>query len=697
MTNESNVTAAKAACDAKRKQNMDANPDDSWMHSWPRWYSSHEPETDDEHHAYWNDMNERFSHPYHGYWQDFYPAQGMCVEGVQWYQDDSGTAHGEGNFALESCAAAGNTWYQPRRFEPGQWDMEATCKRGVCNTEPWNWELADSGTCETDKDNSGGCSRECKVCETHWDSSVREWENQQLCHADWLLSQANCTKEGYTWSESHDVCYTLKPADTCTTKGTVYKCSDLDKTSCTSTGLQARPWYNGTMNLLKCHLNNYGRCPNKRTCESGGECNDWTYEVWDGETQPKCRVPWTEGDDWGGPNWDSCDGSATGIDGAYSYGVWDDACVWSGLTKDQCTEKGGVQVARAETEAQCTQFKGCFHTIRGYITAVPENHCKDHTKCSEDDHEWRDVLDWRGGVWTPAQMDPREWLPRAMTPKNKWGKIVAFDSIHLMVEDAVYSVFAEAYRTEAVCEIEPIIQMIMPLACACDPGKGSFREQCSEVKNQVKQAVIAEKTAWQNLQKRQVITSSLAAIVPSVEVLKNSAETGSNATDKVQTVVSMISAATQRLCVDELSADVREKNDPDDTPPPTNVRRSNMDHPMRRYSRRSLGAVKNQCEQYEVVKNTDGQVVGQIIGNGMVIKGIKNGDVKVCVKTDPNVPRCLAKFKVNDIALGTADNKPGVPLQKEVEVEGSRLCTSVTLPATGELVPPFPLPSWRHR
>jgi hypothetical protein len=78
------------------------------------------------------------------YWQDFYPAQGMCVEGVQWYQDDSGTAHGEGmKLTLESCAAAGNTWYQPRRFELGQWDTEATCKRGVCNTEPWNWELAD--------------------------------------------------------------------------------------------------------------------------------------------------------------------------------------------------------------------------------------------------------------------------------------------------------------------------------------------------------------------------------------------------------------------------------------------------------------------------------------------------------------------------------------------------------------------------
>jgi len=48
-------------------------------------------------------------------------------------------------------------------------------------------------------------------------------------------------------------------------------------------------------------------------------------------------------------------------------------------------------------------------------------------------NETRALADWRGGVWTPAQMDPREWLPRAMTPKNKWGKIVAFDSIHLMV------------------------------------------------------------------------------------------------------------------------------------------------------------------------------------------------------------------------------------------------------------------------
>ena len=57
----------------------------------------------------------------------------------------------------------------------------------------------------------------------------------------------------------------------------------------------------------------------------------------------------------------------------------------------------------------------------------------------------------------------------------------------------------------------------------------------------------------------------------------------------------------------------------------------------------------------------------------------------------------FAGTQVNDIALGTADNKPGVPLQKEVEVEGSRLCTTVTLPATGELVLPFPLPSWRHR
>ena len=47
-----------------------------------------------------------------------------------------------------------------------------------------------------------------------------------------------------------------------------------------------------------------------------------------------------------------------------------------------------------------------------------------------------------------------------------------------------------------------------------------------------------------------MITSSLAAIVPSVEVLKNSAETGSNATDKVcyfslELSVSLRATATQ--------------------------------------------------------------------------------------------------------------------------------------------------------
>ena len=31
-----------------------------------------------------------------------------------------------------------------------------------------------------------------------------------------------------------------------------------------------------------------------------------TYELWDGETEPKCRVPWTTGYETGGPAGWSC-------------------------------------------------------------------------------------------------------------------------------------------------------------------------------------------------------------------------------------------------------------------------------------------------------------------------------------------------------------------------------------------------------
>ena len=58
-------------------------------------------------------------------------------------------------------------------------------------------------------------------------------------------------------------------------------------------------------------------------------------------------------------------------------------------------------MARADTKEGCTQFKGCFDLDRDVITAVPEAQCIDNNICDPDQFEWRSVLKWQQGVWTP--------------------------------------------------------------------------------------------------------------------------------------------------------------------------------------------------------------------------------------------------------------------------------------------------------
>ena len=53
---------------------------------------------------------------------------------------------------------------------------------------------------------------------------------------------------------------------------------------------------------LQCYTNNYGRCHDQDICESGGSCNDWTYESWMSYSESKssdtvsCRVPFKTGE-----------------------------------------------------------------------------------------------------------------------------------------------------------------------------------------------------------------------------------------------------------------------------------------------------------------------------------------------------------------------------------------------------------------
>ena len=73
---------------------------------------------------------------------------------------------------------------------------------------------------------------------------------------------------------------------------------------------------------------------------------------------------------------------------------------------------------------------------------------------------------------------------------------------------------------------------------------------------------------------------------------------------QVDTFVSMLSAASQRLCLPQDNTQ-RRSTALDTVPSSTSeasgfTGRSADKHPMRRFSRRSLGGLQNKCEQYEV-------------------------------------------------------------------------------------------------
>ena len=46
-----------------------------------------------------------------------------------------------------------------------------------------------------------------------------------------------------------------------------------------------------------------------------------------------------------------------------------------------------------------------------------------------------------------------------MAPRNKWGVLLSWSSIELLVGDAVYAILGRAYVNEALCLTEPVLQV----------------------------------------------------------------------------------------------------------------------------------------------------------------------------------------------------------------------------------------------
>ena len=144
---------------------------------------------------------------------------------------------------------------------------------------------------------------------------------------------------------------------------------------------------------------------------------------------------------------------------------------------------------RAETQAQCERFEGCFDTDWNMITAISEGDCPkpdddpsspDYGQsCDPDVFEWAQVHDWSPGVWSEASIIPFSWKQRALESVNRWGMTVSTTALQELIADVIYTMAGQAYIAEARCNMEPILAILEPVACAC--GEAADTVTCDTV------------------------------------------------------------------------------------------------------------------------------------------------------------------------------------------------------------------------
>lgn len=91
---------------------------------------------------------------------------------------------------------------------------------------------------------------------------------------------------------------------------------------------------------------------------------------------------------------------------------------------------------------------------------------------------------------------------------------------------------------------------------------------------------------------------------------------------------------------------------------------------------------------YEVVKNGDGSVIGQIVGNGKSFSfgTMPESGIKICLDVDPNISQDNSKYPKLDFAK-SIDSSLDVPLGITVTLVGAQYCGTVPAFKTGIFVP----------
>jgi hypothetical protein len=565
-------------------------------------------------------------------WQ-YYHTHGMlktsvCMYGRRWGPKQY---EGEGMYTdRTSCEGAGLVWHTPRRYESGRWATQADCAQGTCSSNPWDHRLADPTKCASE---GGSCSERCKKCHRHdhgMDAVMcvaTNITNDMDCHSiqnmqwrqDWQYNE-----ETQNWEQSSVGACVGTTSSACSTRSDKVEvsCNDFGWDDC-ETGSKASDLHKAIFG--GCYQDWHAQCDTQALCESGGQCDDWSYEHWTWDASLNrnkkgkvCRIPHKYRDPpHADIDWDACDAvrQKYNTDGHSDHR---DACIIYGLTDAQCSTEGGAAVSRSNTKDTCEGRKACYDKYRGYPLdeEVDEAECND--VCDSNQYEYKSIHRFTSGIWSAAQMQPGTWTQRALSPQRQWRRQLNADAIYELVHAAMFRYFSEAYKTEQLCLLEPYISIFATVACACNPD-GTEPAECAEVFQGNQGVTIAESCCFNDVDCN-IVTAAGTVVIP-----QTSMSTATAGCSKKQLAFGFAGDQIQDS------------------------------------SRRQVSATT--CNDYAVVPAASSGYCGQIIGNAFEIKGLSSltagSSLKVCLPIDNKIPTCPGKYTTYDISKAKSDRTPG--------------------------------------
>lgn len=545
-------------------------------------------------------------------------------------------------------------------FRPGQWSTAQECTVGRCNIPALSYYGVNGSTCEARE----YCTQSCARCKTYQRDQTGQNE-RVLCYSTAINSSVNCPSPGL-WRTSfaqreqgnganstvHSYCeFPYSTRASCEANpGLVFRsCPDLStREECVFDS--SMPW---EYRLLQCTYDTHTDCLTQDECEQQGQCNDWDMQTC--QCSPGSGCSCSSGaciSPWVGGRQQACGGN----DFNQGFRPTRFGCMDTTVSSEQeCSQKEGNWhwEEKAFTEAACLAHgTGCKAKESRWGGQQIGRNASECTKCGGKPES---KYTWTWGRVVPGQQQELTWTNRSWVSTNQLKQTLSFNKLQVEVSSAVAAIFAREMMNRLNSVVQKRIATFLPISRCCsatDTGEECFPlevvpdAQCAAQPGSDSQ--VCESPAGSVELPAGAVTSLSGAMVSTSVVLYGTAVANASAT--AETGSSSAGTLSRKAVGQLFMAAVRKDTTVVTVSPASN----------------------------DVVLNSHGAVVGEIISNALVLVETPNitFPLRVCVPILASAAQDTAAYPVQDLCSATL--LVGPPLSLVVDEQGSALCANVT-------------------